>query len=100
MPVSVKATEPIRVTNSEITNVDTKVIRATKSFPSERATKKALIQSYQSRVYHRNWKCTNTYLADRILTYFFTGLDSLAPGFRLALVRCAALVLEPELFLE
>lgn len=31
MPVSVKATEPIRVTNSEITSVETNVIKAIKS---------------------------------------------------------------------
>jgi len=39
MPVSVKATEPIRVTNKEITNVATKVIRPTTAHPNSKPKK-------------------------------------------------------------
>ena len=37
-------------------------------------------------------KRQSTYFAERILTYFFIGLEGFAPGFRFALVRSAALV--------
>jgi len=121
MPVNVKATDPIRVTSSEITSVETKVISATNSISSRKSNEKGfdtdcveakfitrirnapmvvtrhkagcLLSCYQPR--------RSTYLAERIFTYFLTGLESLAPGFRFALVRWAALVfVPPDFFFE